>query len=33
MKIKLIKYIAERKQYNIYLFQPEYNIRCKSAKV
>jgi group I intron endonuclease len=25
--------IAEREQYNIYLFQPEYNIRCKSGKV
>jgi len=23
------KSIAEREQYNIYLFQPEYNIRCK----
>ena len=25
--------IAERERYNIYLFQPEYNIRCKSGKV
>jgi group I intron endonuclease len=25
--------IAEREQYYIYLFQPEYNIRCKSGKV
>jgi group I intron endonuclease len=25
--------IAEKEQYNIYLFQPEYNIRCKSGKV
>ena len=24
--------LAEREQYNIYLFQPEYNIRCKSGK-
>lgn len=27
------KYLAEREGYNIYLFQPEYNIRCKSGKV
>ena len=24
--------LAEREQHNIYLFQPEYNIRCKSGK-
>jgi len=26
-------FIAEREGYYIYLFQPEYNIRCKSGKV
>lgn len=27
------KYLNERKQYNLYLFQPEYNIRGKSGKI
>ena len=27
------KYLAERERYNIYLFQPEYNIRCKAYKL
>src|SRR6266700_759681 len=27
------KSLAEREQYHIYLFQPEYNIRCKKGKI